>query len=82
MRILVVEDEVKLASLVRRGLTEEGHAVDLAANGEEALAWIDAYSGSFDAVVLDIMLPGVDGLEVCRRLRRARIQTPILVLTA
>ncbi len=59
MRILVVEDEVRLASLLRRGLTEEGHAVDLAADGEEALAWIDAYSGSFDAVVLDIMLPGV-----------------------
>ncbi len=53
MRILVVEDEVRLASLVRRGLTEEGHAVDPAADGEEALAWIAAYAGSFDAVVLD-----------------------------
>src|SRR4051812_27269055 len=82
MRILVVEDEARLASLLRRGLTEEGHAVDLAADGEEAVAWVDTYPASYDAIVLDIMLPGVDGLEVCRRLRRTRIQTPILLLTA
>jgi two-component system, OmpR family, response regulator len=82
MRILVVEDEARLASLLRRGLTEEGHAIDLAADGEEALAWIGAFPGSYDAIVLDIMLPGVDGLEVCRRLRRGRIQAPILLLTA
>ncbi len=82
MRILVVEDETRLASLLRRGLTEEGHAVDLATDGEEALTWIDIFPESFDAVVLDIMLPGIDGLEVCRRLRRTRIQTPILLLTA
>ncbi|MFN8677234.1 MAG: response regulator transcription factor [Thermomicrobiales bacterium] len=82
MRILVVEDEARLAALLRRGLVEEGHAVDLAADGEEALAWVDVYPASFDALVLDIMLPGVDGLEVCRRLRRALVQTPILLLTA
>jgi two-component system OmpR family response regulator len=82
MRILIVEDEARLASLLRRGLIEEGHAVDLAADGEEALAWIDAFPASYDAIVLDIMLPGVDGLEVCRRLRLARLQTPILLLTA
>ena len=70
MRILVVEDEARLASLLRRGLTEEAHAVDLAADGEEALAWVDV--GDYDAIVLDIMLPGIDGLEVCRRLRRRR----------
>ena len=70
MRILVVEDEPRLASLLRRGLTEEAHAVDLAADGEEALAWVDV--GDYDAIVLDIMLPGIDGLEVCRRLRRRR----------
>src|SRR5262249_3383469 len=82
MRILVVEDETRLASLLRRGLTEEGHAVDLAADGEEALAWFDTYAASYDAIVLDIMLPGVDGLEVCRRLRSSRFHTPILLLTA
>jgi two-component system, OmpR family, response regulator len=82
MRILVVEDEPRLASLLRRGLAEEGHAVDVAADGEEALAWVDTYPASFDAIVLDVMLPGVDGLAVCRRLRLARIQTPILLLTA
>jgi two-component system OmpR family response regulator len=80
MRILVVEDELRLATLLRRGLREEGHAVDLAADGEEALAWTDV--GDYDAIVLDIMLPIIDGLEVCRRLRRRRVQTPILLLTA
>src|SRR6266508_2690063 len=80
MRVLVVEDETRLAALLRRGLDEEGHAVDLAASGEEALDWIDA--AAFDAIVLDVMLPGIDGLEVCRRLRRQRVQTPILLLTA
>jgi len=59
VRILVVEDEPRLASLLRRGLTEEAHAVDLAADGEEALAWVDV--GDYDAIVLDIMLPGIDG---------------------
>ena len=80
MRILVVEDETRLATLVRRGLTEEGHAVDLAATGEEALDWVA--TADYDAIVLDVMLPGIDGLEVCRRLRRARNQTPVLLLTA
>ena len=80
MRILVVEDEARLATLLRRGLVEEGYAVDVAADGEEALSWIDV--GAYDAIVLDIMLPGIDGLEVCRRLRRQRMQTPILLLTA
>jgi two-component system OmpR family response regulator len=80
MRILVVEDEARLAVLLRRGLTEEGHAVDLAADGEEALAWVDV--GDYDAIVLDILLPGIDGLAVCHRLRRQRVRTPILLLTA
>jgi two-component system OmpR family response regulator len=80
VRILVVEDEARLASLLQRGLAEEGHAVDLAADGEDALAWIDV--SDYDAIVLDIMLPGIDGLEVCRRLRRQRVRTPILLLTA
>lgn len=80
MRTLVVEDETRLATLLRRGLTEEGHAVDLAGSGEEALYWSEV--ASYDAIVLDVMLPGLDGLEVCRRLRRRRIHTPILLLTA
>ena len=80
MRILVVEDETRLATLVRRGLMVEGHAVDLAATGEEGLDWLAA--ASYDAIVLDVMLPGIDGFEVCRRLRRGRVQTPILLLTA
>jgi two-component system OmpR family response regulator len=80
MRILVVEDEIRLATLLRRSLTEEGHAVDLAATGEEALDW--AQAAQYDAIVLDIMLPGMDGLAVCRTLRQRRVQTPILLLTA
>lgn len=80
MRILVVEDEARLAKLLRRGLTQEGHAVDLYATGEEALERVAA--ANHDAIILDIMLPGIDGFEVCRRIRRLRVQTPILLLTA
>ena len=80
MRILVVEDEVRLATLLRKGLMEEGHAVDLAGCGEEAL---DRVAGTnYDVIVLDIMLPGIDGFAVCRHLRQDRVQTPILFLTA
>lgn len=80
MRILVVEDEARLAALLKQGLTEEGHAVDISGDGEEALAWVGV--GEYGAIVLDIMLPGIDGLEVCRRLRQQRVKTPILLLTA
>jgi DNA-binding response OmpR family regulator len=80
MRILVVEDETRLADLVKRGLTHEGHAVDTAETGEEALDWVEA--ATYDAIILDIMLPGVSGLDVCRTLRKRSIQTPILLLTA
>lgn len=79
MRILIVEDEARLVTILRRGLMEEGHAVDIALSGEEALDWIDATS--FDAIILDVMLPGIDGLEVCRQLRNRRVQIPILLLT-
>ena len=68
MRVLVVEDEVKMAALLRRGLSEEGLAVDVADEGERALA--DGGASEYDAVVLDVMLPGIDGYETCRRLRR------------
>src|SRR5688572_31474053 len=80
MRILVVEDEPKMAGLIKRGLEEEGLAVDVTANGEDAV-WM-AGSTEYDVVVLDVMLPGFDGLEVCRRLRDDRVWTPVLMLTA
>ncbi|MCS7276146.1 MAG: response regulator transcription factor [Dehalococcoidia bacterium] len=80
MRVLVVEDERRLAQVVRRVLEEEGHSVDLAYDGEEALSL--AVDGSYDVIVLDILLPKVDGVEVCRSLRRARVDVPVLMLTA
>src|SRR5689334_4529600 len=80
MRILVVEDDPKMAGLSRRGLREEGMPVDVAANGEDAL-WM-AGSTDFDAVVLDVMLPGIDGFETCRRLRADGVWAPVLLLTA
>ncbi len=80
MRILVVEDEQKMAAFIERGLEEEGAAVDVASDGEEGL--FQAASGNYDLVILDITLPRMDGLEVCRRLRKEHISTPILLLTA
>jgi len=80
MRILVVEDEVRLASLIRRGLREDGVLADVAIKGEDAL-WMAA-STPYDAMTLDFLLPGIDGLEVCRRLRKEEVRTPILMLTA
>jgi two-component system OmpR family response regulator len=80
MRVLIVEDEVKMAALIRRGMRGEGIAADVAIKGEDAL-WM-AEATAYDAIVLDIMLPGIDGLEVCRRLRAANVWSPILLLTA
>jgi two-component system OmpR family response regulator len=80
VRVLVVEDEIKMASLVRRGLRSEGLAADVAINGEDAL-WMAAATG-YDAIVLDVMLPGIDGFETCRRLRADGIWSPVLMLTA
>src|SRR5512133_1753455 len=80
MRVLIVEDEAKMAGLLRRGLRQEGIAADLAGKGEDAL-WM-AGSTEYDAIVLDLMLPGIDGLEVCRRLRDDGVWSPILMLTA
>lgn len=80
MRILIVEDEVKMAKLLKRGLQEEGYAVDLAPTGEEAL-WL-ATENDYDVVLLDVMLPDIDGFEVCRRLRAAGRWAPVLMLTA
>lgn len=80
MRVLVVEDETRMARLVKRGLEEEGHAVDVAGDGPEGL-WL-ATENRYAAVVLDVMLPGFDGFEVCRRLRAAGVWAPVLMLTA
>ncbi len=80
MRVLIVEDEVKMAGLLRKGLRQEGIAADHAEKGEDAL-WM-AGSTEYDAIVLDLMLPGIDGFEVCRRLRDDGVWSPILMLTA
>ncbi len=80
MRILVIEDERKMAELLRRGLEEEGHVVSVAFDGNLGLE--TARSFEFDAIVLDVMLPYVSGYEIARRLRQSRRQTPILMLTA
>ncbi len=80
MRILVVEDEAKLANLIRRGLQEEGLAADIALQGEDAL-WM-AGSTEYDVIVLDVMLPGIDGFEVCQAPARDEVWTPVLMLTA
>jgi DNA-binding response OmpR family regulator len=80
MRILVVEDERAIATAIRSILGSADYAVDLAASGPEAVTWAETYD--YDLVVLDIVLPGFDGFEVCRRLRRAGFEAPILMLTA
>jgi two-component system OmpR family response regulator len=80
VRILVVEDEYRLAQLIERGLEEDGQAVDLAASAEEALDWIE--TAGYDVILLDVMLPGMDGLALCRLLRARGVQAPVLLLTA
>jgi two-component system OmpR family response regulator len=80
MRVLVVEDEIKMAGLLRRGLAEEGLAVDVAGSGEDAL--VRAGATDYDAIVLDVMLPGISGFETCRRLREKGTWSPVLMLTA
>lgn len=80
MRVLVVEDEPRMAALLVRGLTEDGYRVEVAGDGADALWRLGEFS--YDAVVLDLMLPGVDGIEVCRRLRERRMWVPVLMLTA
>ena len=80
MRVLIVEDELRMASVIRRGLAGEGLAADVAGTGADAL-WM-APAHDYDAVVLDVMLPDLDGFEVCRRLRAAGVWSPVLMLTA
>lgn len=80
MRVLVVEDERKISAYVKRGLEEQGYAVDTAFTGQEALDW--ASTVAFDLIVLDVLLPELDGLAVCRMLRSRGVDVPILMLTA
>ena len=80
MKVLIVEDNVKLAALIRRGLREDGQPADVVSNGEDAL-WMAAAT-PYDVILLDVMLPGIDGFETCRLLRDREIRTPVLMLTA
>ncbi len=80
MRVLLVEDELPIADFIARGLTENGYSVDVAHDGEEAVHWPSV--AEFDVIILDVMLPGRDGIEVCRILRRQGVRTPVLMLTA
>jgi two-component system, OmpR family, response regulator len=81
MRALIVEDELKMARLLRRGLNEEGYSTDVALDGERAIS-LAANGSKYDVIVLDVMLPGIDGFEVCRRMRNAGVTSPALMLTA
>jgi DNA-binding response OmpR family regulator len=80
MRVLVVEDEPRMAALIKQGLEEEAYAVDVVGNGSEVLDWIQ--TAEYDVVLLDIMLPGLNGIEVCRLLRAKGYAMPVLMLTA
>ncbi len=80
MRILIIEDEEQLINIMKRRLKEEGYAVDLAMDGKEGLNFAEAVN--YDCIVLDIMLPGIDGFYILKRLRARKVITPILVLTA
>jgi two-component system OmpR family response regulator len=80
MRVLVVEDDVKIASLIRRALRDDGMSADVAVKGEDAL-WM-AGSTDYDAIVMDVMLPGIDGFDVCLRMREDGVRAPVLLLTA
>lgn len=80
MRILIVEDEPRMAALIRQGLEEEAYAVDVVGNGREVLPWVQ--SADYDIILLDIMLPGMNGVDVCRQLRGEGFTMPIIMLTA
>jgi two-component system, OmpR family, response regulator len=80
MRVLIVEDEPKMAALIRRGLREESYAADVASNGDDAL-WMAAAT-EYDAIVLDVLLPGTNCFDVCRELRQKGVWSPVLMLTA
>jgi len=80
MRILLVEDEEGVANFIKKGLVEEHYAVDLAVDGEEGR--VLALANQYDLIILDIMIPGINGIELCKEIRQKKIQTPVLMLTA
>ena len=80
MRILLIEDEKGVASFIKRGLEEENYGVDHAVDGEEGLSL--AFANQYDLIILDIMLPGISGIEICKQVRQKNIQTPVMMLTA
>ncbi len=80
MRVLVIEDHIRMADMIERGLKEEGYAVDRSSAGEDG-AWL-ASENAYDAIILDVVLPGIDGIETCRRIRAADQWAPVLMLTA
>ncbi|MHB8841985.1 MAG: response regulator, partial [Candidatus Aquicultor sp.] len=82
MRILIIEDEKKLAMSLKKGLEQEGYAVDCLFDGEAGRRHIEIHGGDYDLVILDIMLPKVDGVEVCKAIREQGINVPVLMLTA
>ena len=81
MNVLIVEDEKRMADFIARSLRSQGYEVDLADSGEQALL-LAGTGNRYEAIILDLRLPGVDGLEVCRQLRASRLDTPVLMLTA
>ena len=80
MRVLIVEDETKMAAFLKQGLEEQRYAVDVAHNGEDGLHW--ALNFPYDILILDVMLPGIDGYQLCKELRNQSVQAAILMLTA
>ena len=80
VRVLIVEDEPHMAELIGRGLAKEGMAVDIAPTGEQAIEMVG--TADYDSIVLDVMLPGIDGFETCRRLRAGAVWSPVIMLTA
>jgi len=82
MRILVVEDNAKLAASLKKGLQQEGYAVDVALDGREGQSLADGAGEGYDAIVLDLMLPGVDGMTICKNIRESGSRVPVLMLTA
>ena len=82
MRILIIEDEQRLAAVLKRGLERAGYAVDCAFDGPHGAALAEMHHEDYDLLILDVMLPGIDGMAVCRRLRERRVMLPVLMLTA
>ena len=82
MKILLVEDEQKLAEALQKGLAHEGYTVDIISDGKKALSRISLHRSDYDVIILDLMLPSMDGLEICKQVREMNITVPILVLTA